>query len=152
MSSLRFDHWKSLWFFLYEIQYRVPTTHWKIWLGACWPNIFDFLRQKNRLKNPQNILCHIQCSLATSSDKMQGHYFLTLALLHFKRTALKIHFKIIHALLCLHTSWYYKLIYLLLLKKRKWNIIQYQTTFLWTVISSPFCYYLVGMLKFGTWN
>jgi len=67
--------------------------------------------------------------------------------LRFKRTALIIRLKIIHALLHLHTSWYNKLLYLLLLKRRKWSVIRYRKTFfLLAIVSSAFCYYLVQML------
>jgi len=62
-------------------------------------------------------------------------------------TALKIPLKIIYALLRLHTFWYCKLVFLILLKRRKWNIMKYQTTcFLLTVICLAICYYLVRML------
>ena len=70
---------------------------------------------------------------------------------HFVLTSLHKNFFENHfSLLRLHTFWYYKLLFLLLLKRRKWHTIKYQATcFLLTVISSAICNYLFRMFKLG---
>jgi hypothetical protein len=120
-------------------RYKIWDTH-PLCLLPSVPTSIIFCVCRSRKKQPSQVSTRWE-NYNTGKLCRIPHFVLNI-------TALKTPLTVIYNRIRLHTFRYYKFLFLLLLKRRKWNIIKYETTCsLFRVLSSAVSNYLVRMHK-----